>query len=329
MRVSLAYTGFGSILADLPAIRAADESGLDGVWCAEHICHHDAVVPATVYLRETEHLELGLMGISPAGRHPGVTAMELASLAEIAPGRVRAAVGTGVTDMIAKLDRTVQRPVKETISLLDVLRTALAGGELTGRYPSYGFERFVLNPLAAPPRLDIMAIRPRMVDAAARYADGVSFSAGSSREYMTRTVKEVETTLAEVGRPRAEFRVSACVAAFITEDVETARTQVGGMLSMFDPATAEYLAAGAIPDGHLVSAVAEGGPSAMRSVLTPEVIDTVAMVCQPDGIADSLRRYAETGVDEVAITLFAPPDHQVDLVREIASSRPRVSQHTP
>ena len=67
MRVSLSFTGFGSILADLAAVRAADECGFDGVWYAEHICAHDAVVPATVYLRETERLELVLMGISAAG----------------------------------------------------------------------------------------------------------------------------------------------------------------------------------------------------------------------------------------------------------------------
>lgn len=96
VRLSLSFTGFGGILASLPTVRAADECGFDGLWYAEHICAHDAVVPATVFLRETERLEVVLMGISAAGRHPGLTAMELASLAEIAPGRVRAAIGTGV-----------------------------------------------------------------------------------------------------------------------------------------------------------------------------------------------------------------------------------------
>lgn len=322
MRLSLSFTGFGSILADLPAVRAADEHGFDGIWYAEHICAHDAVVPATVYLRETKRLEVVLMGLSAAGRHPGLTAMELASLAEIAPGRVRAAIGIGVPDMIAKLGKSVDRPVKSTIALYQALKTALAGGDLTAEYPGFRFEQYKLNPLSAPPALDIMAVRPRMVETAARYADGVCLSAGSSRKYLAETVQQVEKTLAEAGRPREAFRISAVVPAFITDNVEKARMQVAALLSTFDAATTEYLAAGAIPDGALVEAIAKGGPFEAVKVFTPEVIDAVAMVCSPDALGDSLAVYAQTGIDEIAIAPFAPPEQVPELIRLMAECRP-------
>lgn len=322
MRLSLSFTGFGSILAGLPAVRAAEECGFDGVWYAEHICAHDAVVPATVYLRETQRLEVVLMGISAAGRHPGLAAMELASLAEVAPGRVRAAIGTGVPDMIAKLGRSIDKPVSSTIALHRALATALAGGDLTAEYPGFRFEQYKLNPLSAPPPLDIMAVRPRMVETAARYADGVCLSAGSSPKYLADTVQQVEATLAEAGRPRESFRISAVVAAFVTDDMAKARTQVAAMLSTFDPATTEYLAAGAIPDGALVEAIARGGPFEAVKVFTPEVVDAVAMVCPPAGLADALAAYAETGIDEIAIAPFAPPDQVPELIGQLAQCRP-------
>lgn len=325
MRLSLSFTGFGSILADLPAVRAADQHGFDGLWYAEHICAHDAVVPATVFLRETERLEVVLMGLSTAGRHPGLTAMELASLAEIAPGRVRAAIGTGVPDMIAKLGKSVDKPIKATIALHQALRTALAGGDLTAEYADFRFEGYRLNPLAAPPPLDIMAVRPKMIETAARYADGVCLSAGSSRKYLADTVKAVEATLAEVGRSRADFRISAVVAAFVTADVNKARTQVAALLSAFDPATTEYLAAGAIPAGSLVDAIARGGPFEAVKVLTPEVVEQVALVCPPEGLADSLLAYADTGIDEIAITPFAPPEQLPELIELMARSRPQLT----
>lgn len=322
LRLSLSFTGFGSISSNLPAVRAADELGLDGVWYAEHICAHDAIVPASVYLQQTERLELAVMGLSAAGRHPGVAAMELASLAEIAPGRVRAAVGTGVPDMIARLGKTVSKPVKETVALHRALRSALAGADLSAEFPGFSFEQYKLNPLAAPPPLDLMAIRPKMVEAAARYADGVCLSAGSSREYIAQTVRAIEAQLEREGRSRDEFRITAVVAAFVTADVNAARTQVAAMLSTFDAATTEYLAAGAIPDGALVAAIEAGGPFEAVKVFTPEVVDTVAMVCPPEGLADALARYAETGVDEVAIAPFAPPDALPGLVRALAAARP-------
>jgi alkanesulfonate monooxygenase SsuD/methylene tetrahydromethanopterin reductase-like flavin-dependent oxidoreductase (luciferase family) len=322
VRLSLSFTGFGSILADLPAVRAADDHGFDGIWYAEHICAHDAVVPATVYLRETERLELVLMGLSAAGRHPGLTAMELASLAEIAPGRVRAAIGTGVPDMIAKLGRTIDKPIKSTIALHQALKTAVAGGHLTAEYPGFSFEQFKLNPLSAPPALDIMAVRPKMVDTAARYADGVCLSAGSSRKYLAETVQQVEKVLAETGRARETFRISAVVAAFITDDMAKAQTQVAAMLSTFDAATTEYLAAGAIPDGALVAAIARGGPFEAVKVFTPDVVDAVAMVCPPDALGDALASYADTGIDEIAVAPFAPPEQVPELIRMMAERRP-------
>jgi 5,10-methylenetetrahydromethanopterin reductase len=325
VRVSLSFTGFGSILADLPAVRAAEEVGLDGVWYAEHIGAHDAVVPATVYLRETERLELALMGISPAGRHPGVAAMELASLAEIAPGRVRAAIGTGAPEMIAKLGRSIDKPVASTVALHRALRTALAGGELTGDYPGFGFAQYQLNAPVTPPELDIMAVRPRMVETAARYADGVCLSAGSSRTYLAQTVRQVEATLAAAGRPRQSFRVSAVVAAFVTDDLQNARTQVAALLSTFDAGTTEYLAAGAIPPGTLVTAVASGDPSEVIKVFTPDVIDAVAMVCPPDRVGELLSAYAQTGIDEIAIAPFMPPGQVPGLVRLLAENRPALA----
>lgn len=322
MRLSLSFTGFGSILADLPAVHAAEECGFDGVWYAEHVCAHDAVVPVTVYLRETQRLEFALMGINAATRHPGATAMELASLAEIAPGRVRAAIGTGVPDMIAKLGRSIVKPVASTIALHQALKTALAGGDLSGDYPGFRFAQYKLNPLAAPPELDIMAVRPRMVQTAAQYADGVCLSAGSSRTYLADTVRQVEAALAAAGRPRQGFRISVVVPAFISEHMREARMQVASLLSTFDAATMEYLAAGAIPPGALVSAIAAGGPSEAIKVFTPEVIDAVAMVCPPDGVGESLAKYAQTGVDEIAIAPFMPPDQVPDLIRLLAEHRP-------
>lgn len=321
VRLSLSFTGFGPILADLPAVHAAEECGFDGLWYAEHICAHDAVVPATVYLRETQRLELALMGINPASRHPGAAAMELASLAEIAPGRVRAAIGTGVPDMVAKLGRSVDKPIAATVALHQALKAALAGTEITEEYPGFSFAHYQLNPPAAAPALDIMAVRPRMVQTAVRYADGVCLSAGASRTYLADTVAQVERLLAEYGRPRADFRISVVVPAVVSEDLAQARAQVASVLSTFDAPTLEYLSAGAIAPNALVTALASGRPAEVAQVLTGEVVDAMALVCLPEGVGEALAAYAGTGVDEIAIAPHAP-DQVPDLVKLLAANRP-------
>ena len=62
MRLSVTFSGFGGLADTMPIVQAAEEHGLDGVWTAEHLGFHDAVVPSAVYLATTQRIEIGLVG---------------------------------------------------------------------------------------------------------------------------------------------------------------------------------------------------------------------------------------------------------------------------
>jgi len=222
MLLSLSFMGISPIESTMPVVRAAERFGLHGVWSAEHIGFHDAIVPTALYLRETERLEVAVVGISTAGRHPGLIAMELSSLAELGPGRVRVQVGTGDPSLVAKLGKQVTRPARSTEQLVQALRAALAGDEMNVEYPGYAFSGFKVNPLAPPPAVDVMAVRPLMVRTAARVGDGLSISMAASHTYLSETVRDVERELAAQGRDRASFRISAVALGVISEDLDTA-----------------------------------------------------------------------------------------------------------
>jgi alkanesulfonate monooxygenase SsuD/methylene tetrahydromethanopterin reductase-like flavin-dependent oxidoreductase (luciferase family) len=314
--------GIAPIESTLPAVLAAERLGLDGIWSAEHIGFHDAVVPSAVFLRETERLEVGVVGISTAGRHPGMIAMELSSLAELGPGRVRVQIGTGDPSLVAKLGKRVERPARSTEEFVHALRDALAGQEMNAEYPGYAFHGFKVNPLAPPPAVDVMAVRPLMVRTAARVADGLSISMAASNAYLADTVRDVERELAARGRDRAAFRISAVVLGVISEDPEPARRSAAPLFTIFDPEMLEYLARGVIEPGALVSAVESGGVPAAMQVLTPEVVDGIALVATPDRLGEALERYAATGIDELAVSIFAAPEEQPAIVEQLAAARP-------
>jgi alkanesulfonate monooxygenase SsuD/methylene tetrahydromethanopterin reductase-like flavin-dependent oxidoreductase (luciferase family) len=321
MRVSLVFTGFAPIASTLPAVLAAERAGLDGVWSAEHIGFHDAIAPSVLYLRETERLEIGLVGLSPAGRHPGMLAMELASLCELAPGRIRAQIGTGDPSLVAKLGKPIEAPARTTAAFLRALRDALAGSDLNVEYPGFAFRGFKLAPLAPPPALDVMAVRPRMVETAAKYADGVSLSVGASHAYLRETVARVERVLAERGRARDSFRVSALALGVIAKDLDAARAQVLPLLAMGEPSMVEHLVGSALPQGAIREAAARGGPFALAELFTPDVIDQIALVSTPDRLTEALARYAATGIDELAVGVFAAPDEVPGIVTELGRAR--------
>jgi len=321
MRVSLVFTGFAPIASTLPAVLAAEDHGLDGVWSAEHIGFHDAIAPSVLYARETARLELGLVGLSPASRHPGLLAMELASLAELAPGRVRVQVGTGDPSLVAKLGKPVRAPVRATESFVGALRAALAGSDMNTEFPDFAFRGFKLSPLAPPPPIDVMAVRPRMVETAARIGDGLSLSVGGSPRYLRETVQEVEQVLAERKKPRAEFRVTALALGVVSKDVAAARGQVVPLMAMGEPGMVEHLARGVLAPGELTGAAARGGPFAAARLFTPAVVDQLALVSTPDALPAALARYAATGIDELAVGIFAPPDDVPAIVRDLAQAR--------
>jgi len=324
MRLSLCFMGIAPIASTLPAVLAAERCGFDGVWSAEHIGFHDAIVPSAIYLRETERLEVSVVGISTAGRHPGLLAMELSSLAEIGPGRVRVQVGTGDPSLVAKLGREIERPARSTETLVIALRDALAGREMSVEHPGYAFRGFRVTPIAPPPPVDVMAVRPLMVRTAARFADGLSISMGASPAYLAETVRDVERELAAQGRDRARFRIAAAALGVIADDPDAVCRQVAPLFSLFEPSMLEYLARGVLEPGALVAAAQSGGTPAMIELLTPEVIGAMALVATPDSLGKTLERYVATGIDELAVSMAAAPEEQAGVVEQLARARAAV-----
>ena len=319
MKVSIAYTGFAGLDSTVPAVQAADEAGLHGVWVAEHIGFHDAVVPSTMYLRATKRLEVGLVGLSTATRHPGLTAMELLSLSEIAPGRVRVAVGTGDPSLVAKLGRKIVKPVQGVRAFVTSLRDAMRGSDLKIEHPEFAFDGFRAIPFGQPVPIDVMAIRPKMTKLAGEVGDGLSISVGASRPYIREAVASVEEELKRAGRDRKSYRVSALAIGVVADDLDTACAPIAAMFAMFPQATAEYLAKGVAEPGSLVAAEKKG-PMAVMKMWPRQKIAEVAFVTTPGGIRETLASYAETGIDELALVLMGDPETHAGIFRQLAAA---------
>lgn len=321
MRLSVSFSGFGGLADTMPIVQAAEEHGLDGVWTAEHLGFHDAVVPSAVYLATTQRIEIGLVGLSTASRHPGLTAMELMSMSELAPGRIRAQVGLGDDGLVAKLGRTITKPIASTTAFVNSLRETMQGRDMKVSYPEFTFEGFRLAPLGPVPAIDVMAIRPKMVQVAARVGDGLSISVGASLQYIRDVVKDVERDLAEAGRDRSTFRITALAMAAIGTDLDQMRGPIGPMLSTFPQASAAFLARGVVDTAELVRIEREDGPFGVMKYWTADRVDQIAFVATPDMLADKLAAYADTGVDELSLMMINPPDQQPAIVKQLAGAR--------
>ncbi len=327
MRLSFTLSGFDPLAADAAIVAAADACGLDGVWCAEHVGHRDAVVRSALWLERTQELEIGLIGLSAASRHPGMTAMELASLAEAGGGRIRAAIGLGAAEMIATIGGG-SRSVEAVVRYHAALTAALSGDEVTVDADDFPFDRFRLHGGPAPVAIDLMAVRPRMVRAAAEHADGVLLSARASCEYLRDTVATVTDVRERAGRSREGFRVTAAVFAYVGDDLALGAQRLAATIGQLDPSTGDHLARGVLPDGAMVAAVQREGAPGLRQLLTPEVVGGLALLSMPSELPAALRRFEDTGIDELSLVLVNDPAEVLDVTRELVAARAALSERT-
>jgi alkanesulfonate monooxygenase SsuD/methylene tetrahydromethanopterin reductase-like flavin-dependent oxidoreductase (luciferase family) len=306
-------------------VAAADRLGLDGVWSAEHVGMNDGVVPSAAYLGITDRIEIGIVGCNTDTRHPGLLAMEIASLTDLGPGRLRLQVGTGDPQLAMKIgaSRPV-RPVENVEALVHSLRELVGGHSTSVTAPGFTLDHLKLRHKNQPPPIDIMAIRPRMLELAATTGDGVALSLGASKAYLKRVVGEVEGHLDRLGRDRSSFRITALTVAGIDDDLAAARNRVARNLAFATGDTADLLTDGVVPfpePADLAAAMHDGGPKAAAELFADETVEELGLVATPETLVLAIDAYAATGIDELGVVASGNPARSIALVEQLAAAR--------
>lgn len=169
--------------ADLrPAAVAADEAGVDELWLWEDCFDHGGVATAAAALAWTTRVRVGV-GILPVPlRSPALTAMEIASLARMFPGRAEIGLGHGVQDWMRQIGVAVDSPMTLLREHVTAVRALLAGDSVSfhGRYVNLDDVVLAWPPLSDPPRLHVGAVGPKTVALAGEVGDGVVLTAGTT-----------------------------------------------------------------------------------------------------------------------------------------------------
>jgi len=109
-------------LAELAA--AAEQRGAAAILVADEGTDRDLYVTLAALALRTRRVQLVAAVTNPFSRHPVATAAALASLAELAPGRVVAGFGAGGSRVLGPMDLTPERPftaLRETLDIVDGL----------------------------------------------------------------------------------------------------------------------------------------------------------------------------------------------------------------
>lgn len=200
-------------------VEKLDSSGADEVWVIEDCFYTAGISLAATGLAHTERLAIGI-GILPAVvRSPAITAMELATLAELAPGRLIAGIGHGVQDWMGQIGLRPDSPVTALTEVITTVRRLLAGEEVTfsGRHLTMENVKLTHPPRQVPPVLAGVR-RPKSLAAAGRCADGIVLTVFSGPSAVRQAIGQAA--------PTGPFQVATYTALSINKDRQAARRDI-------------------------------------------------------------------------------------------------------
>src|SRR5262245_9953968 len=175
-------------------VRRAETLGWDAAWQPDsQLRRRDTYVMLASAARATERIVLGTLLANPVNRHPSVTASSIATIDELAPGRV--VLGWGVGDTAVRLAGLRPARVAELAASTRLMR-ALLDGEAV----EVGAAQPARLPHHRPVPIWIAAGGPRTLRMAGGVADGVFIRVGTHHANIARSIEQIRAGAVEAGR---------------------------------------------------------------------------------------------------------------------------------
>ena len=130
-RIGLAFPGQPySLRQVVAAAQKAEEYSFESIWIAEDLwTGRDAVSVLSCLALATTRIHVGTAVVNPYTRHPVLTAMTANTLLELAGGRLRLGIGSGLPwKGLVEQQMAAKPPLHAMREAVDTMRTLLSGG---------------------------------------------------------------------------------------------------------------------------------------------------------------------------------------------------------
>jgi len=336
-------------------VRYAEELGYDSAWVPDsQMIWSDCYATMALAAVNTRRIRIGT-GVAIAGtRIAPVTAHSIASINQLAPGRIFLGIGTGHTAM--RVMGQDPMPPREFREYLRVVRALLDGKEADYTYAGKTRQIKFLHRDRHFVNLDnripiyVAANGPHVCKLAGEFGDGW-VTAGGINARVSHRLKLISDGATEAGRNLpADFHVTALtttcvlrpgekltservinetgaqVASALHFAYEAWKTRGGSddaIPPFFRNVWDDYLkrvANFSLPENARFRQIHEGHGTFLRpderKYVTPEAIQGTCLVGEPDGIIKRIRAIEQAGIREVF--LLPPADTQREVFRDFA-----------
>jgi 5,10-methylenetetrahydromethanopterin reductase len=284
-------------------ISEAERLGFDEVWVVEDCFFRGGVAQAAVALAVTSRIRVGI-GILPAGaRNAAFLSLDIATLADLFPGRLIVGVGHGMSAWMNQVDAWPASPITMLGEYIMTLKAILGGGLVTRLEQRYvRVENVQLHRAPSVPPPIFAGVRgPKSLEACADIADGTILAEPVTPEYLAFAREHL------TGASAAHVIVAYNVAA-VDEDQAHARDIARASLKWFgEPAWRPHIAALPFADELYRLRLEAGSPERFAAELPDEWVDQLALVGTPHQVRSRMNKLAAAGADHLVLVPAGDP----------------------
>ena len=205
--------------------RAAEDCGFERVGLVDsQSIYRELYVSCTAGLHATKTITIGPRVTNALTRHPTVTASAMVTMAELAPGRVFAGVGTGDSALI----NIGLRPIKlgALAEFVNCLRSLMRGERV-----QYQGSEFHLTWTGIDIPIYVSAHGPKTLEFSGKHADGVIYGDGVGQEIVKDALSCVTAGAAQAGRKLQDVDIWWGLCGNVADSRDQALSQIKMLLA--------------------------------------------------------------------------------------------------
>jgi 5,10-methylenetetrahydromethanopterin reductase len=322
VRIGVAFDGFSTTAEAIAVARRAVDAGAHSLWMAEHLGYREAITTCAAFALQAPGPMLVPTAVSPYLWHATPTAMALATLDELAPGKVAVALGVGNPLFLQESGQKLEKPIRAMREFIEALRKlwSTEPAHMEGEFVRLAGARMAFK--ANPIPIYIAAMGPDMLKLAGRIADGVVLSAALSTQSVKASLALCQEGAAKQGRDMNSFRRAGYIffgtSNNAREAIDAARLKVAFV--MRNKFLAQNIRDSGIPIDQeaVVAAVARRDLATAASLVPDDAVDAFSIAGSPDHCLRRLRDFVEVGLDEPVLSLVGTPENcafAIDVMR--------------
>jgi 5,10-methylenetetrahydromethanopterin reductase len=324
VRVGVSFDGFATTNEAIALAQRAVAAGAKSLWVAEHLGYREAIATCMAFALKAPGPLLVPTAVSPYLWHVTPTAMALATLDEVAPGRAAIAIGTGNPLFLQESGRAVEKPVRANREFTEALRRLWSGEavHMDGDFVRLAGARLAFKP-SAPLPIYIAAIGPDMLRLAGRIGDGVVLSAGLSTDSVKQSLALCAEGAAKDKRDLTSFRRAGYLFFGTSRDAKEAVDAVRQKLAFV--MRNKFLGANIKASGirvdqeAVIAAIAKRDIAGATALVPDEAVEAFGIAGTPQHCTRRLGDFIDAGIDEPVLGLLGSAENcllALDVMRE-------------